>query len=371
MIKNTNETPYRPFIFVAEDVPKNLHVLYDMLNRENYRVAASGNGEQALKMIADLKPDLVLLDIMMPGINGIEVCRRLKENPATAEIPIIFLTALANPDDIVKGFKIGAVDYITKPFNQTELMARVKNHLELRFSREALKELNTTKDKFLSIISHDLRTPLQSLYFSTYAAYQKCETLDEEEKKDHFRHFYHCTHQLSMLVENLFYWARSQGGGMEARPDKLDMAGLAKETLELLEESSLNKKIRLNSLIETGITAYADRDMIRTVMRNLVSNAVKYTKPGGEVTLRAEIRKGSTAIKVEDNGMGMDEKTIAQLFVNAGKRITPGTADEKGSGLGLILCKEFVEKNHGTIDVESEPGKGTVFTFTMPEVPDI
>jgi two-component system sensor histidine kinase/response regulator len=154
--KNTAENP-KPLIFIVDDVPGNLQVLIHILKQEEYRIAAAGNGHQALDMIPAARPDLVLLDVMMPGMDGYEVCRQLKTNPAAADIPIIFLTAKAETEDIVKGFETGAVDYVTKPFNPAELLARVKTHLELKFSREKLTDLIAARDKFFSIIAHDLR----------------------------------------------------------------------------------------------------------------------------------------------------------------------------------------------------------------------
>jgi two-component system sensor histidine kinase/response regulator len=165
--KNTAENP-KPLIFIVDDVPGNLQVLIHILKQEEYRIAAAGNGHQALDMIPAARPDLVLLDIMMPGMDGYEVCRQLKTNPAAADIPIIFLTAKAETADIVKGFELGAVDYVTKPFNPAELLVRVKTHLELKFSREKLTDLIAARDKFFSIIAHDLRNPVQNLILSYY-----------------------------------------------------------------------------------------------------------------------------------------------------------------------------------------------------------
>ena len=154
MIPVKNETlkaeGYQPLIFIAEDEPTNLRVLYNMLKKGNFRMAAAGNGNLALTAISKAQPDLILLDVMMPGLDGFEVCERLQKDPATKDIPVIFLTARIDEEDVIRGFNVGAVDYVTKPFNRAELLSRIKTHLELKFARESLKELNATKDRFFS-----------------------------------------------------------------------------------------------------------------------------------------------------------------------------------------------------------------------------
>lgn len=357
---------YKPLIFIAEDIPKNLQVLCNILRKESYRISAAGNGRQALEMIPEVRPDLILLDIMMPEMNGFEVCEELKKDPKTKEIPVIFLTAKAETTDIVKGLKIGAVDYITKPFNGSELLARVKTHLELKFAREELKELIATRDKFFSIIAHDLRNPLQFLVLSSDLLYNDYESLDEESRKDYIRKFYNGTNRISTLLENLLDWSRSQRGLIECKPEKMDVRAMAEENVDLLKTQARNKEIRVASRVEPGVFAFADKNMIRTVLRNLLSNAVKFTNPGGDVIIDAFKMGDVVEIIVSDNGVGMTPEAVDELYKIAGSNSSLGTAQERGTGLGLILCKEFTEKNNGTIKVVSEPGKGTTFTVTLP-----
>lgn len=360
---------YKPLIFIAEDEPTNLQVLYNILKKGDYRMAAAGNGKQALEMIPEARPDLILLDIMMPELDGFKVCEQLKENPRTKDIPVIFLTARVETPDVIRGFKVGAVDYVTKPFKGAELLSRIKTHLELKFARESLKELNATKDKLFSIIAHDLRNPLQVLLFSADLLCKHYDDFDEDKKKEFVYKILIGTNQISELLENLLEWSKSQRGVIEANPEHIDIRALAEENVNLFMENAGKKDITLTSEVKGGIIAYADRNMIRIVIRNLVSNAIKFTKPGGEVKISASLTADSVCVSVSDNGVGIFAEDIPGLFSIDKQKTTPGTEKEKGSGLGLILCKEFVEKNDGTIDVTSTPGEGSCFSFTLPVNP--
>jgi signal transduction histidine kinase len=368
MNNKSKEKQTKPLILVAEDIAKNMEVVCNILRKAGYRPAMAGNGRQALKMVSNVKPDLILLDIMMPEMDGFEACRHLKKDPETKDIPVIFLTAKTDTIDIVKGFKLGAEDYITKPFKGAELLSRIKTHLELKFSREALKELNATKDKFFSIIAHDLKDPLQFLLLSADSLYNRYDSFDETKRKDYIHRFHNSSQQLSALLENLLVWARSQSGSIKTKPGKIDIRDLAAESIDLLKGNAQKKDIELSSQIGPGIFAFADKNMIRTVLRNLISNAVKYTPPGGKVKVNAStsIKGDRLEISVSDTGVGINEQDITGLFSIDVKKSTRGTDNEKGTGLGLILCKEFVEKNNGSISVTSTPGKGSCFTFTLP-----
>jgi signal transduction histidine kinase len=371
MNNKSKEKQTKPLILIAEDIPKNMEVVCNILKKAGYRMAMAGNGRQALQMVSNVKPDLILLDIMMPEMDGFEACQHLKKDPETKDIPIIFLTAKTDIIDIVKGLELGAVDYITKPFRGAELLSRVKTHLELKFSREALKELNATKDKFFSIIAHDLKDPLQVLLFSADSLYNHYDSFNESKKKDYIHRFHNSSQQITALLENLLVWARSQSGAIEIEPGKIDIGALAAESIDLLKGNAQKKNITLSSQIGIGIFAFADKNMIRTVLRNLISNAVKFTPTGGEVKVNASTSTQGDwlEISVTDTGVGINEQDITGLFRIDVKKNTRGTDNEKGTGLGLILCKEFVEKNNGSISVTSTPGKGSSFTFTLPLKP--
>lgn len=360
----------KPLILVVEDIPKNMEVVCSILRNEGYRLAMAGNGKQAVETAPVVLPDLILLDIMMPEMDGYRACQLLKENPDTQNIPIIFLTAKSDTDDVVKAFELGAVDYVTKPFKKAELLSRVKTHLELKFARESLEELNATKDKFFSIVAHDLKDPVQFLVLSADSLFNHYDTFDEEKIKDYIRRFYNNSHLLSELLENLLDWARSQRGKIEVKPQNIDLHMLVHETVRLLEPSAARKDVSLLSLVEPGATPFGDRNMVRTVIRNLMTNAIKFTHEGGQVKIQSALQSSRNKIDVSiiDTGVGIAEEDLEKLFRIDIMHSTKGTAGEKGAGLGLILCKEFIEKNNGSISLTSLPGKGTTIKMTLPVI---
>jgi signal transduction histidine kinase len=372
-MENDNEERKEVNILIVDDVPKNIQVAANILRSEGYRMAFAQDGRSALEQVRANAFDLVLLDIMMPEMDGYAVCEELKKDPVLREIPVIFLTARSEAADVVKGFEKGAVDYVTKPFNGAELLARVRTHVELRNSREELKkanvqlkELNATKDKFFSIIAHDLRNPVQSLLMASEMLQCNYDMLNEEKRRNYIGKLHKNTELTADLLENLLNWSRSQRGKLTYKPESLDLCVLAVETIELLKEHAESKSIGVVSRIAENTEAVGDKDMVKTVIRNLVSNAVKFTPVGGEVVLSVQETDDWVEVTVSDNGVGILPEDLDTLFRIDTQKTTMGTAKEKGTGLGLILCKEFVQINKGNIRAESEPGKGSAFTFTLP-----
>ncbi|MCP4155219.1 MAG: hybrid sensor histidine kinase/response regulator [bacterium] len=357
---------YKPLILIVEDIPKNVQVLCNILQKDKYRIGIAGNGKQALDMVPDIKPDLILLDVMMPVMNGFETCEHLKSDLETKDIPIIFLTAKDETSDVVKGLAIGAVDYVTKPFKGTELLSRVKTHLELKFAREELKELNATKDKFLSIIAHDLKNPMQALLLFTDALKSRFDTLNTDKLKEYIDKCFDNTRFLAQLLENLLEWALAEEGIIKCHPAEIDITAIVKENIELFQANAGEKNITLTAQIDGDYAAFADENMSRTVIRNLISNAVKFTNPKGEVTVTVSSQQDVSAIEISDNGIGIAAEDIDTLFKIGEHKTSRGTAKEKGTGLGLVLCHEFISRNNGTIDVTSTPGKGSTFTVKLP-----
>jgi signal transduction histidine kinase len=247
-----------------------------------------------------------------------------------------------------------------------ELASRVKTHLELKFTRERLKDLVAGRDMFFSIIAHDLRNLLQYLLLSADTLHNQYDSFDEERKRDYIRRFYNSSYQISGLLENLLAWAQSQRGMIEYYPEKIDIGALTAENIELLKENARKKGVAICSVIAPGIFVFADRNMIRTVIRNLLANGIKFTNAGGEVKVSASQTGAWVEIIVSDTGIGMNAEEVAGLFKIERRQGKPGTANEKGSGLGLILCKEFVLENKGTIEGASEPGKGSSFRVKLP-----
>ncbi len=353
-------------ILIVDDVPENLQVLGQILDAAEYEVSYAMDGQQALDSVAADLPDLVLLDVNMPVMDGYEACTSLKENPETKMIPVIFLTAKTESEDIVKGFDYGAVDYVTKPFQSKELLQRVATHIALKRSREDLERTLNQKNVFFSIIAHDMRTP-----FNALIGFSNLLLLDGEvskEDKEQFIKIIHSTSKKGLgLLENLLMWASSQTGSIVIKKEQLGLFGLVEDVKSLLFATAAHKQIEVKNLIEPNIKIDADRQSVNTILRNLISNAIKFTNKNGIIIIQAITERGKVIISINDNGVGMDEQTTNDLFRYDRKVSTKGTNNETGTGLGLLLCKEFAEKNNGSLKVESVLGVGTTFFLTLPE----
>lgn len=352
-------------ILIVDDMPKNIQLLGSILREEGYDIAFAKSGIEALERIKSSDFDLFLLDIMMPEMDGFEVCNHLKNNFSTRDIPIIFLSAKNDIESIVKGFNIGAVDYISKPFNATELLARVRTHLALKYQAEKLTEINNAKDKFFSIIAHDLRTPLLSFHGLTKMLHEDYNNFSEEERLEFVSKMHLSAEQLFGLLENLLEWSRIQTNKIPFNPSEFDLYKVVLENILLLKNNADCKKITIINTAKENTSVIADKYMIQTVIRNLISNAIKFTKNNGEIKISTHKNNSTITVSIEDNGIGIAVEDIPKLFKIDEHFSNTGTNNEKGSGIGLILCKEFIEKNNGKIWVESKKNKGSTFFFTL------
>ncbi len=367
-------------ILVVDDTRDNLRLLSGILTEYGYQVRPVSDGHKALSAARAKPPDLILLDIMMPGMDGYEVCEHLKADERTQDVPIIFISALNETFDKVKAFSLGGVDYITKPFQTEEVLARVKTHVNLRRiqksleteiverkrAEEALREANASKDKFFSIIAHDLRSPFTALLGYTELALRYPDETSKEKMRNHITHIKTSAESVYALLENLLTWSRLQRGMMEHRPENFPLPQTVEHVVDLFASSATQKQITLRNSVPSETSVHADVNMIHTVIRNFVSNALKFTKTGGRIEIIARQHDEYVEIAVSDTGIGIPENALAKLFRIDTKLTTKGTAGERGTGLGLSLCKDLIEKNKGTLNVESEVGKGTTFRFTLP-----
>ena len=369
-----------PLVLIVDDEPRNLQVLNSVLEENYYEVIEKTNGPDSLEILQEISPDLILLDVMMPDMDGYETCKIIKETERIKEIPVIFLTAKVEPDDIIQGFAVGGVDYITKPFNHTELLARISTHIELKKSRDALKRTekelrvsNSSKDKFFSIIAHDLKNPFNSMLGFSSMLYEDYDDYDQIKQKEFISHIYFSIQNTYKLLEDLLLWARSQKGTIDFKPTKGKLNLFIEETYNLLNQLAQDREISLKNQIPEDLFVEADNNMLNTIVRNLVSNAIKFTAKKGTIIISAKSTTGQNnnnfiEISVKDNGIGIKDESIENLFNIATNISTKGTENETGTGLGLILCKEFVEKHGGEIWAESEVGKGSTFLFTFPAI---
>lgn len=354
-------------ILIVDDIPANLKVLGDILKSDGFRVRPVPSGKLALQVIEKEKPDLILLDIMMPEMDGYEVCRRIKANPAFSEIPIIFISALNETGDVVKALKAGGVDYITKPFQVEEVLARVHTHIKLYQQSIELKKINLTKDKFFSIIAHDLKGPMGGFTGMTELLAEHMKNMTMDEIQQYLGMLRDSSNNLFQLLENLLQWARLQQHEISFNPESIHLQSIVNENVKLIEEFARHKGIKINMDIPASINVFADKNMLQTILRNHISNALKFTPVGGNVMLTANVPDDKyVEISVTDSGIGMTPEMIDSLFSLDARNGRPGTDGEPSTGLGLLLCKEFVEKHGGTIRVESKIDKGSRFRFSLP-----
>lgn len=359
----------KPLILIVDDTSKNIQVLGNILHSKGYNIHVSSSGEEALESVKLNPPDLVLLDIQMPGLDGFEVCKILKSDPATKDIPIIFLTVIIDHEKILHGFELGAVDYVTKPFNIPELTARVATHVEIKQSREKLIELNATKDKFFGIIAHDLRNPFAGI-IGVSSEIKKILLQEGNSDSAQLLHYAQLILESSesalSLLENLTQWAVSQTGKITVIPQYLPMKDLINYSISIINAIAFKKNITIENNVNEIYKVFADIELASTIIRNIMTNAIKFTYPNGKIIVSAKENGEFLEISIKDTGLGINPRNLDRIFRIDSKFSSLGTEQEKGTGLGLILCKEFVEKQGGRIWVESEEKKGSTFTFTLP-----
>lgn len=375
---NVEVDPKEFKILVVDDVVSNVILLKALLTKEQYQIGTATNGEQALSMLSKETPDLVLLDVMMPGMNGFEVAQRMRNDPLYSEIPIIFLTALNASSDIVQGFKMGANDFISKPFNKEELIIRITHQISLvaakRIITKQTEELRNTingRDKLYSVIAHDLRSPMGSIKM---VLNMLSVSLSKEQIGEDLYDFLNVANQTAentfSLLDNLLKWTKSQIGRLNVVYQDCDISEMLADIIDIFHLIAQVKNVKLVfTNPDNHIPVRADIDMIKTVMRNLLSNAVKYSKEGGIVEITSEDAGDFVNVHVKDAGLGIKKEDQGRLLDVSSHFTTFGTANEEGSGLGLLLVKDFVEKNGGKLWFESEEEKGSVFSFSVPKVP--
>ncbi len=355
-------------ILIVDDNPQNLSVLFKMLDNERYHTLLAQSGMATFEILEYTIPQLILLDISMEGMDGYEVCNRLKSDDRFKDIPVIFITALHELEDKVHGFQAGAVDYITKPIQQEEVLARVKTHLSIRRYQEELKRQNANKDRFFSIIAHDLKAPVRGLHFLYEVLLEQLSAhqIENPELSETQQLLKRTLHKLSQFVDHLLDWASVQMDQITFSPSLLVFNEIIKNILETLLPLANNKNIRIVNEIEPNLKARADYHMITVVLINLLTNAIKFTPVDGQIRIQSKAEKEHIIVSIQDSGIGIKPEEQQKLFQFEQRFSKKGTAGEEGTGMGLVLCKDFVEKHGGTIWVKSQLNEGTTFSFSLP-----
>ena len=366
-------------ILIVDDTLKNIQVLGTVLKKEGYQLNVAQNGLQALEVLTKVTPDLILLDVMMPELDGHETCKRLKDNPDTKDIPVIFLTAKVETDDIVKGFQLGAVDYITKPFNPSELLARVETHRtirrlqkqleerheELQASYDSLQAAEQARDGLTHMIVHDLRAPLMGI--SGYLELLEMMEGDNlsEDGNNYVQQATTSSETMIEMVSSLLDVSKMESGEMRLNPSECDLAAIAAEVIGKLESLKGDKQLVLE-VPEGPATFVCDAELVPRILQNLVGNSLKFTPEGGEVRVELVPGEEKFRVAVHDTGPGIPADYKDKIFEKFGQVDMREHKQKHSTGLGLTFCKLAVEAHGGEIGVDSEVGKGSTFWFELP-----
>ena len=366
-----NRSDYK--ILIVDDVVSNVLLLKILLSNEKYQVCTANCGKMCIEQAKNEKPDLILLDVMMPDISGFDTAVILKKDPATREIPIIFLTALNNPSDLVHGFKVGANDFLTKPFNKEELLVRVMHQITLvaakRLIQQQNEELRQTignRDKMYSVIAHDLRSPMASIrmVLNLVVSAVTPESVGQE-LFDLLDNANRESEEVHDLLDNLLKWTKSQTGRLTVVMQDLDLNDIIPGVVDIFTMIASTKHIKLNyRATDAPLVVRADNDMLKTIVRNLMSNAIKFSPEESSIDIIMQPEGDYAKISVRDHGVGISPERLGNLFKKG--ETTYGTGGEEGSGLGLQLCADFANKIGGSVTVDSTLGEGSTFSVLVP-----
>ncbi len=374
----TPDTDRREDILVVDDTPANLDLLLSMLTQRGYRIRPAPSGKLALQAASDDPPGLILLDINMPGMDGYEVCERLKGDEKTADIPVIFLSAMDEVIDKVRAFEVGAVDYIGKPFHVDEVIARIETQLTLYRQRqqiEALREqerrtfeeMARLKDQYVQMVSHDLKSPL-SVIVGHASLLKRRGTLDDSDDVEAVDNILAASERMRRLIRDLLDLAKIESGvGIEL--ESVSANELLQACAFAFGYEAEEKDITLNiTLLENDCFIQVDHDRMVQVLNNLLSNAVKYTPEGGTIWLAACIDDSDNKLyfSVRDTGYGIPPKDLPHIFDRFYRVENAEHQGEPGTGLGLSITKAIVEQHGGSIQADSPPDEGTEFLITLP-----
>jgi len=336
------------------------------------------NGQVAWDQLQEETADLVITDIRMPVLDGIELCRRIKANDFN--LPVMVISAHDEVTYLTEMINLGVDQFLAKPLDLQQLLPklhRLCQGIQLKKASqetdkkraeylESLRRLNQDKDRFFSIISHDLKSPFNGILGLTEYMSTHKDQFNPQEWGEIAQQLHQSAQRYYQLLLNLLDWARLQRGLMEFHPQVTELFDLVEQRIGPLLDFAAQKQISLQPQIDAELLVKVDRDMVGMVIHNLISNGIKFTPKGGRIELSAQVEGAWAWVTVKDNGVGMPEKIKNKLFQLEEKVSTPGTENESGTGLGLHLCREMVERHQGSIRVESELGQGSSFIFSLP-----
>lgn len=359
-------TPARGVILVVDDQMRNIQVVGTMLTREGYEVIPATSGAQALQRVVAQMPDLVLLDVMMPEMDGFEVCRKLREQHDTAALPVIFVSAADDADAVVRGLEAGGTDYVTKPFNRAELLARVRNQVELKRARETAARIMRERESIVSMVAHDLKNPIGAIRFSA----QTLAELGPEQKAtstELIEHIVGTCDQVMSLVDR-FLNNRAQEAAQERVHLGRVIAEQIQDMLSPWQQTARRKSISFDLRMEAvKQQVKADPLILAQILENLMSNALKFSPLGSHIQTRIHLEGARLAVSIQDEGPGFSDSDLSRLFQDYMRLSAKPTAGESSTGLGLAIAKRGADRMGALLTVDNRPdGKGAVAKLELP-----
>jgi two-component system, sensor histidine kinase and response regulator len=355
-------------VLIVDDNPVNIDILSKTLRREGYEFSFAKNGEKALKIAEKIIPDIILLDIMMPGMDGYEVCERLKQDITTRDIPVIFISALTETEDIVRGFDLKAVDYITKPFKKEEVLSRVKTHLCLRLAQQCLLDSNYQKNKFLGIVAHDLRNPINGIVGFSEMVLDEVDSIPRDEIKECLEMVTGSSRQMLELINQLLDISAIENGQLDLTCIETTLQDLLEQRVHINHFSAEKKGIKIHQDYQQNESVNVDPQRMIQVVDNLLTNAIKFSSLGKNIYVSLSRQDKYLNLSIRDEGPGISSEDQQHLFCDFKKLTAKPTAGEKSTGLGLAIVKKIVDSHNGEIRVESELGVGATFNVLLPLV---
>jgi len=353
-------------VLIVDDNVNNLQVLGATLRDEGYKVLIAKNGKMAISIVYQYMPDIILLDIMMPEMNGYETAKRLKSDRETELIPIIFMSAKNDEDSIIKGFDSGGQDYVSKPFIQKELIARVETHLKISKNEKNLARIIEAKDQFFAHITSLLKAPLSRLASFSEMLPEKLREENYLNAIEYANIIYQTSLEQFKTFENLLEWARIQTGHYTPFFEDVDTAGLINNLVEMFQSEIKQKKLAISTTFDSKI-AFSDKKLLSTVLRNILSNAINFSRPNGKIEITSTEDEDKTQIKIKDYGEGMTVQEAEALFSDKTDLSTINReSDAKGNCMGVKIAKELTKTLDGEIHAAKHNGDGIEITISLP-----
>jgi two-component system sensor histidine kinase/response regulator len=355
-------------LLVVDDQESNIQIVGAALGKLGFEILPATGGVQVFQRLAVRRPDLILLDLLMPEMDGFEVCRRIRENPDWAEIPIIFLSSADDKGLIVRALESGGVDYITKPFNHAELVTRVRTHLALKRARDRLKQLAEDRDELLGILTHDLKNHLGGMDMSAQLLRDRTEAMADPKLRLMAENISHSSSQMLAFVKE-FLANASADHGLTLAIEPTNLSEAAARAVQQHQDAAKCKQLVLQLVVPptNGVLVQADGAALNQVLHNLLSNAIKFSPPGRQIRLTVCV-PGARFVEcqVQDEGPGFSAEDKARMFRRYGRLSAKPTGGEPSTGLGLSIVKKLVLAMQGELACESTPGNGATFAFRLP-----